>query len=129
MNFAIDCDGTATRYPEIFVEIGRSLRGSGHKVYILTGIDTKTFDGVRKNKYPHLCDTSWYDTVLTSDLYNESERRIAADVISGTFDNHILVGMFKRRICREMEISLLFDDDVEHVRRTGEVPVFGVAKQ
>lgn len=129
MKFAIDCDGTSTRYPDLFVAIGRALRQAGHQVYILTGIDMGTFVGKRVPKYECFKDASWYDEVWTSDLYNDAERRLAAEVVSGRLDNHVLVGIFKRRICAEREVSLLFDDDVEHVRAKGGVPVFGVARQ
>lgn len=129
MKFAIDCDGTATRYPDIFVALGRALRATGHTVYILTGIPLSVFNGIRKDNYLHLSDTSWYDAVLTSDLYNAQERILVADVLSGALDNHELVGIFKRRICSEYGIAVLFDDDVDNVRKRGYVPVFGVAKQ
>lgn len=129
MKFAIDCDGTATRYPELFVAIGSALRAAGHDVVILTGINMRTFVNNRVVKYPHFRDASWYGEVWTSDLYNEDERKLSAEVIAGELDNHVLVGIFKRRICAERGVALLFDDDVEHVREVGSVPVFGVAKQ
>lgn len=129
MKFAIDCDGTATRYPDIFVALGKSLLAAGHEVYVLTGIDQGAWEFNRKTRYPHLADHSWYTDVLTSNLYNDEERSLASLVIEGRMDNHVLVGIFKRRICRERGISVLFDDDVQHVRMDGEVPVFGVAKQ
>lgn len=129
MRFAVDCDGTLTRYPDLFVAIGRALKQAGHEVHILTGIDLATFVGKRVPKYECLRDTSWYDEVWTSGLYNENERRLAAEVVAGRLDNHVLVGIFKRRMCAERGVSLLFDDDVEHVRAKGGVPVFGVAKQ
>lgn len=127
MNFSIDCDGTATKYPALFVTLGRALRAQGHRVYILTGIPLSVFNTKRMQKYPHLSDTSWYDEVLTSDLYNDNERVLAMKVISGEMDNHELVGIFKRRICADAGISLHFDDDVGNVRRVGSVPVFGVS--
>lgn len=130
MKFAFDCDGTITRYPELFITLGRALRRDGHKVYILTGIPRSVLLGRRSEKYPFIKDTGdWYDTAITSDDYNSEERNLALDVQSGKLDNHVLVGIFKRRICREHNISLLFDDDIGHVRREGEVPVFGVARQ
>jgi hypothetical protein len=129
MKFAIDCDGTITRYPELFVVIGRALKQAGHEVFILTGIDMSTFVNKRVPKYGVFRDVGWYDEVLTSDLYNDNERRLAVEVIAGRLDNHVLVGIFKRRICSEKGIALLFDDDVEHVRAKGDVPVFGVAGQ
>lgn len=129
MRFSFDLDGTATRYPELFVELGRALRAAGHRVYILTGIPLSVFEGKRKENHPHLSDGSWYDEVLTCDLYNDSERRLAQEVTAGRLDNHVLVGIYKRRLCSERGISLHFDNDVEHVRAKGGVPVFGVAKQ
>jgi len=128
MKVSIDCDGTATRYPEVFVALGQALRAAGHEVFILTGIPRAVFESNRKSKYPHLADPSWYNEVLTCDLYNENERRLAVEVIAGRLDNHVLVGIFKRRICGEMGIAVHFDDDVEHVRCAGGVPVFGVAR-
>jgi hypothetical protein len=129
MKVSIDCDGTATRLPDFFVALGRALRKSGHQVYILTGIARSVFDSKRKRKYPHLADESWYDDVWTCDLYNDEERRMAAKVLCGEMDNHELVGQFKRRICREQGVAAHFDNDPEHVRRPGEVPVLGVKKQ
>jgi len=129
MIFSIDCDGTATRYPELFVALGRALREAGHTVFVLTGIPFSVFESQRKVKYPHFQDHSWYDSVLTSDDYNRDERELAKSVVSGDLDNHILVGIFKRRICKELGICLHFDDDVDNVRADNEVPVFGVARQ
>lgn len=128
MKFAFDVDGTITRHPDIFVAMGKAFKAAGHTVYILTGIPMAHFEGPRKDKYPCLRDTSWYDRVLTSDMYNADERKQANEVVAGRLDNHVLVGIFKQRIARELGISVLFDDDVEHVRVRGGVPVFGVAK-
>jgi hypothetical protein len=125
--FAFDCDGTATKYPEIFVAMGRALKAEGHRVVILTGIDMATFNSRRKAKYPHLADSSWYDQVITADSYNDDERKLAVEVIAGRLDNHVLVGIYKRRVCAELGVGVLFDDDVTHVRARGAVPVFGVA--
>lgn len=128
MRVSFDLDGTVTAYPSIFVDLGSALRAAGHKVYILTGIDMATFNGRRKEKYPCLSCEGWYDEVLTSDLYNSDERRLAQLVIQGRLDNHVLVGVFKQRICAELGISVHFDDDVAHVRTSkGGVPVFGVS--
>lgn len=37
MTFCFDMDGTLTRHPKVLGEIMRSLKKSGHTVYILTG--------------------------------------------------------------------------------------------
>lgn len=128
MRVSFDLDGTITKHPEVFVVLGASLRNAGHQVYILTGIDRATFESSRKAKYPCLSLAGWYDEVITSDTYNAEERALAAKVIAGEMDNHVLVGMFKRRVCAAYGISVHFDDDVDNVRGTKrDVPVFGVA--
>lgn len=129
MRFSFDLDGTVTRYPEIFQALGRSLKSDGHEVFILTGVSLGTFRGKRSSKYRFLEDHSWYDEVITSSNYNNEEMALAAKVIDGVLDNHVLVRIFKRRVCGELNISCHFDDDVAHVRSKGAVPVFGVAKQ
>lgn len=129
MIFTFDLDGTITRYPELFVILGQSLRAAGHEVHILTGIDRGTFDAVRKAKHPCLSQEGWYDDVITSDNYNGDERTLAAKVMAGDMDNHELVGIFKRRVCAELGVALHFDDDTDNVRADGAVPVFGVARQ
>lgn len=37
MTFCFDMDGTLTRHPKVLGEIMKSLKSSGHTVYILTG--------------------------------------------------------------------------------------------
>lgn len=128
MNFSFDLDGTITAHTAVFVAFGKALRAAGHRVTILTGIDLGTFHGRRTTKYPELADTSWYDDVVTADDYNANERALAAQVINGNLDNHILVGMFKRRICRERGIAAHFDDDISHVSPEPGTALFGVIR-
>lgn len=127
MVFTFDIDGTSAKYPEIFMALGHALKSAGHEVHLLTGIDMGTFNTKRKEKYPHFRDTTWYDRVITTAQYNNDERRLVPLVMDGRLDNHILVGIFKRRVCKELSVTLHFDDDVMNVRKDGAVPVFGVA--
>lgn len=127
MRIAIDCDGTATKYPDFFVALGRAMRASGHRVYVITGIPREVYAGKRAAKHPHLLDTSWYDALYTSDDYNEKERDLARKVVAGEMDNVILVGMFKQRICEELGVSVMFDDRAAQQRHLGKVPIFEVA--
>lgn len=127
MNIAIDCDGTATKYPEFFVELGKLFLSAGHNVYIITGIPLSVFETKRKLKYPHLADTSWYNRVYTSDDYNENERELAKSVVEGILDNVSLVGMFKQRICKDLNVAVMFDDRATQQRQFGRIPMFEVA--
>jgi len=126
MRVSFDLDGTITKHPEFFVALGKALLAAGHTVYILTGIDLATFRGRRCEKYPCLLKVGWYSAVITADSYNDSERALAQLVVAGKMDNHILVGIFKRRVCAELDIAMHFDDDTTHVRLKGAVPVMGV---
>jgi len=128
MNFSFDLDGTITCHPEVFQALGRALIAAGHSVVILTGIPRSYFDGIRKDKYPFLRDTSWYQEVITSDMYNDNEKSLANKVIEGKMDNRDLVGIYKRRVCKERDIAVHFDDDYEHVFAKDGVPVFGICR-
>lgn len=119
--YAIDCDGTFMRYPSLFAELGSALRAAGHTVVILTGNRRETMLE-RAVREPLLLRQGWYDQMITWDAATDEEKANLA-VMSA----RAAVGIFKRRVCAERKIAALFDDDVEHVRREGAVPVFGVA--
>lgn len=127
MKVAIDCDGTATKYPDFFVNLGRALKVAGHQVYVVTGIPRSVYFGKRLIKHPHLADDSWYNAVYTSDNYNENERELAKKVLAGEMDNVTLVGMFKQRICEELGVCVMFDDRATQQRSLGKIPMFEVA--
>lgn len=64
MNIGIDIDGTLTRYPEFFQELGRVWRAAGHKVYLITGLGASGLEERRKS-WPILNDTSFYGELYT----------------------------------------------------------------
>lgn len=122
MNIGIDVDGTLTRYPEFFVELGRSWRAAGGKVFIITGLSNEGLDR-RRIDYPVLNDTSFYDKLITSGEYNNFERSLV-----GKVENEIIVGIFKQRVCKELGVAVMFDDKALIHRACGDVPIFQVAK-
>ena len=125
--FAFDCDGTVTKFPIIFRAMGKALKADGHRVIIITGIPLSVFDKERKDKYAVLRDTSWYDEVYTSSDYNQGECLIAQFVKKKLINNELLVGMFKRRICAEQNVAVMFDDKaVIHRHIKGDTPIFCV---
>ena len=126
MRVAFDIDRTSSKYPKIFVPLGQSLLLCGHDVILLTGINLATFYAKRCVKYPHFSAPGWFTRIVTTDLYNEAERVIAARVLAGEYDNHELVAQFKQRMCLELEVDVLFDDDAARIRKYGTTPVFEV---
>lgn len=126
MIFAIDCDGTFTRYPEIFVAIGKALMAAGHHVIMLTGNKLETMLTDRAVKYPLLTFEPWFDEMVTWDDSNDSERAALHDP-ENKLGARGVVAIFKQRICAERGVAVLFDDDVEHLRQVGNTPVFGVS--
>jgi hypothetical protein len=124
MNIGIDIDGTLTKYPDFFVELGRIWRKAGHKVYIITGLG---IDGVyrRMEKYPYLREGhgDFYDDLVCTASYNSEE----VALIGIEPDNEKIVGRFKQRKCKELEICIMFDDKALVHRQFGNTPVFEVA--
>jgi hypothetical protein len=121
MIIGIDIDGTITKYPELFIELGRLIKTSGGRVYIITGLGS---DGLaqRMSKYPWFQDKTWYDKIITTSFYNDEERKLIGKVQS----NEEIVGRFKQRVCRELGVDIMFDDMASIHRNFGKVPVFEV---
>jgi hypothetical protein len=121
MNLGFDIDGTITKYPDFFIQLGRAWKSFGYKVYIITGLGD---DGLAKrlSKWPYLSDTSFYDEIITTSLYNSEERSL----IGKTESNEDVVGRFKQRICKEKNIAIMFDDMASIHRKYGDVPIFEV---
>ncbi len=121
MNIGIDIDATITKYPEFFMELGRIFRKSGHKVYIITGLGDSGLQR-RMEKYTWFDDHSWYDTITTTAKYNAEEKALIGKV----FDNEEIVGRYKQRICKELDIDVMFDDKAHVHRCFGDIPIFEV---
>lgn len=121
MNIGIDIDGTITKYPEFFMELGKLFREAGHSVYVITGLGN---DGLAKRmeKYTWFEDNSWYDGIITTANYNDKEKAL----IGKTQSNEDIVGMFKQRICKELNIAIMFDDQAHIHRKYGNTPIFEV---
>ena len=121
MNIGIDIDGTLTKYPEFFVELGKLFRAAGHKVCLITGLGSDGLDK-RWEKWEHILDQDFYDDVFTTELYNLEE----ISLIGKEEDNEKIVGRFKQRMCKELDIDIMFDDKATIHREFGEVPIFEV---
>lgn len=121
MNLGIDIDGTLTAHPDFFVRLGRLWRAQGDKVYLITGLG---LSGVEKRrvKWPVLNDTSFYDEIVTTAKYNAEERQL----IGVEPDNEKIVGRFKQRMCRELGVGIMFDDQALKHREFGDIPIFQV---
>ncbi len=121
MIIGIDIDGTITKYPEFFMELGRLVKASGGNVYIITGLGDSGLSQ-RMSKYSWFKDTTWYDRIITTSMYNDEERGLIGKVDS----NEEIVGRFKQRICKELGVDIMFDDMASIHRNFGKVPVFEV---
>ncbi len=121
MIIGIDIDGTITKYPEFFVELGRMIRNAGGDVYIITGLGLSGLQE-RMSKYTWFADTSWYNKIVTTAEYNDEERSLIGKVKS----NEEIVGRFKQRICSELGVEIMFDDMASIHRQFGDTPVFEV---
>lgn len=121
MIIGIDIDGTITKYPELFMELGRVIKADGGNVYIITGLGRAGLID-RLDKYTWFKDTSWYDRIITTEEYNADERSLIGKVES----NEEIVGRFKQRICLELGIDVMFDDMASIHRKYGTTPVFEV---
>jgi hypothetical protein len=122
MNIAIDCDGTATAYPDFFVKLGRAWKYSkAGSVYILTGNRMSTMSD-RIAAFPFLADSSWYDCMITREKFTREEE----DLLSGDMPAREVVARFKQRIAKDYDISIIFDDDAALQRKYALVPAFEV---
>ncbi len=121
MNIGIDIDGTLTKYPEFFVELGKLFRAAGHKVYLITGLGDKGLKE-RWEKWEHILDEDFYDNIFTTACYNLEE----VALIGKEPNNEKIVGRFKQRMCKELEVDIMFDDQAAIHREFGEVPIFEV---
>jgi len=123
MNIGIDIDGTLTKYPDFFIELGKLWRAAGHKVYLITGLG---LEGVaqKEQEYPFISTGKgvFYDELCCTNLYNSMERALIGKVSS----NEEIVGRFKQRLCFELNIEIMFDDQAQIHRQFGPTPIFEV---
>jgi hydroxymethylpyrimidine pyrophosphatase-like HAD family hydrolase len=118
INIGIDIDGTLSKYPDFFVELGNVWRRAGHKVFIITGLGHGEAIGKLKEY-----GADFYDQLLDTSLYNDEEINLIGRVVN----NEIIVGKFKQRMCRENGVAIVFDDQARIHRLMGGVPIFEVA--
>ena len=62
------------------------------------------------------------DELITTEYYNLEERNL----IGKTESNEDVVGRFKQRLCKELGVSIMFDDQAQIHRKYGDTPVFEV---
>lgn len=105
MNVGIDIDGTLTKYPNIFTKLGEALINSGHTVYIVTGLGKEKAE----EKVGRYNSSQYFSSILSSDGYNEAERRM----VQAGIENELIVAVFKRRMYAEFNIELVFDDKAD----------------
>jgi uncharacterized HAD superfamily protein len=116
-NIGIDIDGTLSKYPEFLNWLGNKIVESGGKVYIITGLGKQEAQ-LRFEKY---CKIPTAILIDTSE-YNSDERKLIGQVES----NEEIVGKFKQRKCKELEIDFMFDDKASVHRKFGKIPIFEV---
>jgi hypothetical protein len=121
MNIGIDIDQTLTKYPDFFVELGKLFRAAGHKVYLITGLGDEGLEK-RREKWSYVLDQDFYDDIFTTACYNMEE----VSLIGKEPDNEKIIGKFKQRMCKELEVDIMFDDKAAIHREFGEVPIFEV---
>jgi hypothetical protein len=130
MNIGIDIDGTYNKYPEFFEFLINVLDEYNHGVYIITGLGhDSAIEKLRQiciqlNGDDYYFDKGWssrFELVDTS-LYNREERLLIGKVQS----NEEIVGRFKQRMCKELNIDIMFDDMASVHRQFGDTPIFEV---
>lgn len=121
MNIGIDIDGTFTKYPDFFVSLARAIQRADGKVFIITGLGEQV---AREKLLPFIekHGHDWFDSLVTTANYNERERRMIGLVPH----NEMIVGTFKQRICQELNVAVMFDDQAAIHRLCGPVPIFEV---
>jgi len=67
-------------------------------------------------------DDSFYDHIYTTAYYNSDEIKL----IGIEPDNEKIVGRFKQRMCKELGVDIMFDDQASTHREFGDVPIFEV---
>jgi hypothetical protein len=97
------------------------FRAAGHRVYLITGLGDEGLEK-RREKWSHVLDQDFYDDIFTTALYNMEEMSL----IGKEPENEKIVGRFKQRMCRELEVDIMFDDKAAIHREFGEVPIFEV---
>jgi hypothetical protein len=120
MIVGIDIDDTLSAFPEFFIELGNMIRSNCGKVYIITGLGYDVAHEKLK-KYP----TGFYDDIVTTQSYNEFERSLIGKIHS----NEMIVGIFKQRVCKELNVDIMFDDQALYHRHLGDVPIFDVRQK
>lgn len=121
MNIGIDIDGTLTKYAPFFVELGRSLRARNNKVYIITGLG-HTVAVERLNRVVTEHGDGFYDGLFDSSMYDPFE----CSLVGRIDNNELIVGFFKQRMCRQLNVSVMFDDKAAIHRNCGNIPIFEV---
>lgn len=121
MNIGIDIDGTLTKYPKFFTELGKALRKAGHGVFVITGLGHNSATE-RLGRVVQEFGDGFYDALVDTSLYNAFEKSLIGKVDN----NELIVGFFKQRKCRELEISVMFDDKADIHRNCGNSPIFTV---
>ena len=122
MNIGIDIDGTLTKYPAFFVELGLALRARGNKVYIITGLGHKSAVERLQRVVSEHHNADFYDELIDTSQYDMFERSL----IGRIDNNELIVGLFKQRKCRELDIVVMFDDKAAIHRNCGASPIFEV---
>ena len=121
MNIGIDIDGTLLAYPEFFVKLGRLWKQSGCHVFIITGNDhSAAVEKLAKVVENH--GDGFYDRLIDTSMYNQAE----CAMIGNVRDNEVIVGHFKQRMCLELDVAIMFDDQAILHRRYGNIPIFEV---
>lgn len=99
MIFCFDMDGTLTAHPKVLGEIMKSLKKSGHKVYILTGSLGETpYDQLQKYRL----DQAKSLGIIPEDHFDD-----IVSCVDSTFEG---VANLKGRFCLEQKVDFVIDD-------------------
>lgn len=121
MNIGIDIDGTLTKYPEFFSNLTASwVEGCIGEVYIITGLGHE--EAVRRLEKIKKDWGIFYTKLIDTSLYNDEERSLIGKVES----NEEIVGRFKQRMYKELNVQIMFDDQASIHRQFGDTPIFEV---
>ena len=115
MKIAIDHDGTAMLYPEVYRPLIASLRKAGHHVGIITGrtAETQEKDVERLHRLGFRLDFFWNSGEMNHEELDLIEKAEAGKL---KLDRDTVCCMWKARMCEERNVDLLVDDNADSIR-------------
>lgn len=112
MRFGLDIDGTVTQMPDVFQAICRSLMRAGHHVYVVTAARPGRHNPDKNTKAGRQAELARYG--MKPGIHFD-------DIVLAWGDDHRAVAEAKARICEELHLAVMFDNDPLNVAACREV--------